>query len=197
MWITDSTVTDISIWTWDNYLKYIINILLIIHAVKYLNIISMKFCPRQREKQTRGRVFSPSHCWLIKASPWRQVGIIIAQSHALHYAKRYNVSWWIDLVTYVNGGDGRVSNHVPDVVYFSSGRPRRRGGRQHHFASHPREPLPFAGRTSPEIIAPHNARSMTSGNHQYTATVTLGRLWKHWNFDTTPKHLATFFDQLP
>lgn len=40
--------------------------------------------------------------------------------------------------TYVNGGDGRVSNHISDVVYLPSGRSRRRGGRQHHFAAcHP------------------------------------------------------------
>ena len=44
-----------------------------------------------------------------------------------------------NLVTYVNGSDGRISNHISDVVYFSSGRSRRRGGRQHHFTGHPIE----------------------------------------------------------
>lgn len=40
--------------------------------------------------------------------------------------------------TYVNGCDGRVSNHISDVVYLPSGRSGRRGGRQHHFAAcHP------------------------------------------------------------
>lgn len=38
--------------------------------------------------------------------------------------------------TYVNRGDGRVSNHIPDVVHLPYGRCRR--GCQHHFARHPR-----------------------------------------------------------
>lgn len=48
-------------------------------------------------------------------------------------------------MTYVNGGDGRVSNHISDVVYLPS-RSRRRGGRQHHFAGHAaNSPRPPAG----------------------------------------------------
>lgn len=39
--------------------------------------------------------------------------------------------------TYVNRGDGRVSNHIPDVVHLSYGCGGRRCGRQHHLARHP------------------------------------------------------------
>lgn len=40
--------------------------------------------------------------------------------------------------TYVNRGDGRASNHIPDVVHLAYGRRARRRGRQHHLARHPR-----------------------------------------------------------
>jgi len=40
--------------------------------------------------------------------------------------------------TYVNRGDGRASNHIPDVVHLAYGRRGRWRGRQHHFARHPR-----------------------------------------------------------
>lgn len=40
--------------------------------------------------------------------------------------------------TYVNRGDGRASNHIPDVVHLTYGRRGCRRGRQHHFARHPR-----------------------------------------------------------
>ena len=55
-------------------------------------------------------------------------------------------------MTYVNSSDGRISNHISNVVYFSSGRSRRRGGRQHHFTSHPIEiTVSLVGKRSREI----------------------------------------------
>lgn len=49
----------------------------------------------------------------------------------------HNVAWFMERrSTYVNRDDGRVSNHIPDVVHLPYG--RRRRGRQHHLARHPR-----------------------------------------------------------
>lgn len=55
--------------------------------------------------------------------------------------------------TYVNGCDGRVSNHISDVVYLPSGRSGRRGGRQHHFAAcHPANSPRIDGRKRRQFL---------------------------------------------
>lgn len=53
--------------------------------------------------------------------------IPIAEQFSAIYAQR---------PTYVNCGNGRASDHIPDVVYIPYG--RRRRGCQHHLARHPR-----------------------------------------------------------